>query len=75
MHVRDRILMLIGSWHEAFGGARGKYPQYYIAYEDLRVSLHILNSVIFAYDDMISNALVSLLASPSEAVLDNFFCL
>lgn len=38
MHVRDKILTLIGSWHEAFGGSAGRYPQYYLAYEDLRRS-------------------------------------
>ncbi|KAI3473107.1 hypothetical protein Pfo_030399 [Paulownia fortunei] len=38
MHVRDKILTLIGSWHEAFGGSGGRYPQYYMAYEDLRRS-------------------------------------
>ncbi|KAL8517121.1 hypothetical protein ACS0TY_015368 [Phlomoides rotata] len=38
MHVRDKVLILIGSWCEAFGGSRGKYPQYYMAYEDLRRS-------------------------------------
>lgn len=39
MHVRDKVLMLIGSWCEAFGGSRGKYPQYYMAYEELRVNI------------------------------------
>lgn len=39
MHVRDKVLILIGSWCEAFGGSRGKYPQYYMAYEDLRVNI------------------------------------
>ncbi|KAG8377099.1 hypothetical protein BUALT_Bualt09G0133300 [Buddleja alternifolia] len=38
MHVRDKVLTLIGSWHDAFGGAGGRYPQYYMAYEDLRRS-------------------------------------
>ncbi|KAL3617398.1 hypothetical protein CASFOL_037719 [Castilleja foliolosa] len=38
MHVRDKILTLIGSWHDAFGGPRGRYPQYLMAYEDLRRS-------------------------------------
>ncbi|KAF7143638.1 hypothetical protein RHSIM_Rhsim05G0228100 [Rhododendron simsii] len=36
MHVRDKILVLLDSWQEAFGGPGGKYPQYYWAYEDLR---------------------------------------
>ncbi|PIN01620.1 Cytosolic sorting protein GGA2/TOM1 [Handroanthus impetiginosus] len=36
MHVRDKVLTLIASWHQAFGGSRGRYTQYYLAYEDLR---------------------------------------
>ncbi|KAK1312566.1 hypothetical protein QJS10_CPA07g01241 [Acorus calamus] len=38
MQVRDKILVLLDSWQEAFGGPGGKYPQYYWAYEDLRRS-------------------------------------
>ncbi|KAK3020881.1 hypothetical protein RJ639_047193 [Escallonia herrerae] len=38
MHVRDKILVMLDSWQEAFGGAGGKHPQYYWAYEELRRS-------------------------------------
>ncbi|KAM3217001.1 TOM1-like protein 6 [Capsicum annuum] len=36
MHVRHKVLVLLDSWQEAFGGPGGKYPQYYWAYEELR---------------------------------------
>ncbi|CAL1378504.1 unnamed protein product [Linum trigynum] len=38
LHVRDKVLVLLDSWQEAFGGPGGKYPQYYWAYEELRRS-------------------------------------
>lgn len=38
MQLRDKILVLLDSWQEAFGGPGGKHPQYYWAYEDLRRS-------------------------------------
>ncbi|CAH9069293.1 unnamed protein product [Cuscuta epithymum] len=38
MHVRDKILGLLDSWQEAFGGPGGKYTQYYWAYDELRRS-------------------------------------
>ncbi|KAM7263831.1 hypothetical protein ACFE04_001514 [Oxalis oulophora] len=38
MRVRDKILLLLDSWQEAFGGSAGKHSQYYWAYDDLRRS-------------------------------------
>lgn len=36
--MRDKILVLLDSWQEAFGGRGGKHPHYFYAYEDLRVN-------------------------------------
>lgn len=38
LQVRLKILVLIDSWQEAFGGPIGKHIHYYLAYNELRVS-------------------------------------
>lgn len=36
-HVKEKVLVLIDTWQEAFGGPRARYPQYFVAYQDLLV--------------------------------------
>ncbi|KAL3844163.1 hypothetical protein ACJIZ3_001566 [Penstemon smallii] len=34
-HVKEKILILIDTWQESFGGAGARYPQFLVAYQDL----------------------------------------
>lgn len=51
--------MLIDAWQEALGGPRGMYPQYYAAYNELRVNKY--SSFLIAYSKLSKECLSSLL--------------
>lgn len=63
-NVKEKILTLIDSWQEVFGGARARYPQYYAAYEEL-----LRAGVVFPQR---SNGSVPIITPPQTQPLQNY---
>ncbi|WVZ76939.1 hypothetical protein U9M48_024853 [Paspalum notatum var. saurae] len=63
-HVKEKILTLIDTWQEVFGGASARYPQYYAAYEEL-----LRSGAVFPPR---SNGSVPIITPPQTQPLQNY---
>ncbi|KAL6629463.1 hypothetical protein ACP70R_029228 [Stipagrostis hirtigluma subsp. patula] len=63
-HVKEKILTLIDTWQEVFGGAQARYPQYYAAYQEL-----LRSGAIFPQR---SNGSVPIFTPPQTQPLQNY---
>ncbi|KAF8721749.1 hypothetical protein HU200_022926 [Digitaria exilis] len=63
-HVKEKILTLIDTWQEVFGGARARYPQYFAAYQEL-----LRNGAVFPER---TNGSVPIITPPQTQPLQNY---
>ncbi|KAL6889056.1 hypothetical protein ACP4OV_010082 [Aristida adscensionis] len=63
-HVKEKILTLIDTWQEVFGGAHARYPQYYTAYQEL-----LRSGAVFPQR---SNGSVPIFTPPQTQPLQNY---
>ena len=59
LQVKDKVLILLDSWQEAFGGPGAKYPQYYWSYIELKVWTMVRNHTEHQVQDIVCSVVTN----------------